>query len=378
VTSLQQWTVELVGPKGYIHGWVKVEGMIQHKDSSRGRVTAYDKNTQTAHVDWHSGPRARVNGGKGTTKAYHIHSIDDQLDAGLRQQTHLIPDAPAKTPKQAQDERIRGATGQRMAAEKAKTLDQFKAYGGKVAGDEPKLTGREKALHGTKFLDSAPKPKVEIKRPADPFATIPNAYGDGEPSKPTPYPVEIFGAEKLPGREGLNRLTSQLMDLHQRYPLRRGLPVIAISPPGAPQVANYNSDIHMMTAGTDSLKSKDYAPAGFQGRERGYTTPTGNASFLERTATHEYGHALDAQLSPSQRQQMFAEVETSIPGVSAIGQNAPYSWIQQNKAAIVNKVGTYASTSDEELIAELFAEFVHSTTPSPAAQVVGKYLKGRA
>lgn len=72
MTSLQQWTVELVGPKGYIHGWIKVGADIEHKDSSRGKVTAYDPNTQTVHADWHAGPRSKVNGGKGTTKAYHL------------------------------------------------------------------------------------------------------------------------------------------------------------------------------------------------------------------------------------------------------------------------------------------------------------------
>lgn len=72
MTSLQQWTVELVGPKGYIHGWIKVGGSVEHKDSSRGVVTRYDKATQTAHVSWLTGPRSTVNHGAGTTKAYHL------------------------------------------------------------------------------------------------------------------------------------------------------------------------------------------------------------------------------------------------------------------------------------------------------------------
>lgn len=73
MTPLQTWTVELVGPKGYVHGWIKVGGEVEHKDSSRGRVTSYDPNTQTVHADWTSGPRK---GTERTTKAYHVKAVD--------------------------------------------------------------------------------------------------------------------------------------------------------------------------------------------------------------------------------------------------------------------------------------------------------------
>lgn len=63
--------VELVGPKGYIHGWIKVGMTVTHKDGSEGLVTKYDPNTQTAHIDFKTGPRAgKAN--KTTTKAYHL------------------------------------------------------------------------------------------------------------------------------------------------------------------------------------------------------------------------------------------------------------------------------------------------------------------
>lgn len=71
VDILNPWVVELVGPKGYVHGWVKVGMEVEHKDGSKGTVTKYDPNTQTAHVDFKSGPRAgKAN--KVTTKAYHL------------------------------------------------------------------------------------------------------------------------------------------------------------------------------------------------------------------------------------------------------------------------------------------------------------------
>lgn len=95
MTSLQQWTVELVGPKGYIHGWIKVGADIEHKDSSRGRITAYDPNTQTVHADWHAGPRSKVNGGKGTTKAYHLKRESSGAPNADTKSAEVKPVAPA-------------------------------------------------------------------------------------------------------------------------------------------------------------------------------------------------------------------------------------------------------------------------------------------
>lgn len=63
--------IDLVGPHGYIHGWIKVGMDVKHKDGSIGKVAKYDPNTQTVHADWHSGPRAGK-AGKATTKAYHV------------------------------------------------------------------------------------------------------------------------------------------------------------------------------------------------------------------------------------------------------------------------------------------------------------------
>ena len=49
---------------------------VKHKDDSIGTVTAYAPATQTAHVDWQSGPRSRVKGGRGTTKGYHVIRVE--------------------------------------------------------------------------------------------------------------------------------------------------------------------------------------------------------------------------------------------------------------------------------------------------------------
>lgn len=723
MTPLQQWTVELVGPKGYVHGWIKVGADVEHKDSSRGTIRRYDPATQTAHVDWLSGPRSRVNGGSGTTKAYHLKqgqglgpgsvqkSPKEQQTAaefkpnattvygghrlqilgapdsngfirvrfptgseGLTHQTHLTPDAAAKprsleeletgkkagtvrrTPrdmtdhelleehragsdrhaelrqeaanrnldlrtgrrsselKQAQDERIRDATGQRMAAEKAKTLQQFKAYGGKVAGEEPtkskleyrvflkgkaysnheihaynpateeqvghiswipsgnivtvnvnsgyrrqgvatelwnrakkidpaikhtpdsqsdagrlwadslekpqpgtaptskrkhdwvqpgiqvqhkdgsigkvvayepatqtmhvqwasgkrggtsgttkayhtvlappvgpKLTGREKALYGTKFPDSAPRPKVEIKRPADPFAGIPNA---DEPIRPSPQDIirqkdeadlRKLGLEPISGKEthaqlvdkltthyramrmplansydekqrddlirlnhrdvgvprveadqdlrALNkaRVAAYVTEAHRRAPKGTKLPYVQIRDTSGMAGSNdlaedvaayYDPRDHHIGVGHHQTTYAEDTPATHS--KRGFFSRSGNASFLQRSITHEYGHSLALAMDnndPYRYGKMGTEVANTIPGSTGLPpghltHNAVEKWLQRNKAAVINHVGTYASADHRELMAELYTEFVHAPNPSSAAKVVGKYLEG--
>lgn len=71
LANLNAPAMELAGPKGYTHGWVRVGMDVTHKDGSRGTVAKYDPNTQTVTADWKTGPRS-ANPTKATTKAYHL------------------------------------------------------------------------------------------------------------------------------------------------------------------------------------------------------------------------------------------------------------------------------------------------------------------
>jgi 8-oxo-dGTP pyrophosphatase MutT (NUDIX family) len=122
--------------------------------------------------------------------------------------------------------------------------------------------------------------------------------------------------------------------------------------------------------------------------EGGYFSESGDSSLLDRSLTHEYGHLRDHELhnlkdndyeGGKRRGSMFKELSQHIPGATpfdssfGIGEN-PKHWVKQNREHIINHVGTYASTNDDELIAELYAEHHHSPNPSEAANVVGRHL----
>lgn len=106
----------------------------------------------------------------------------------------------------------------------------------------------------------------------------------------------------------------------------------------------------------------------------GWNTPTGTASSEHATLTHEYGHHLMYAMSEDQYQDMLKDLNQTM-GTHLSGTrfgSVPIS--PQDKARIVNRVGTYASANNKELIAELYAEHQLSPNPRPAAQVVGKHL----
>lgn len=125
-------------------------------------------------------------------------------------------------------------------------------------------------------------------------------------------------------------------------------------------------------------------------QDRDWFSESGDASTLDRTMTHEYGHLLDHQRFNSddngyeggeRRGAMLKELSQHIPGAKPFpggyghGANASH-WMSQNREHIVNHVGTYAATNDHELVAELYAQHHHSPSPSEAARAVGRHLEG--
>lgn len=377
------------GPKRK-HDWVEPGIQVQHKDGSIGKVVAYEPATQTMHVQWSSGRRG---GTSGTTKAYHTAMV-------------------------------KGSEG--IAA--------------------PKLTGREKALYGTKFPESPPRPKVEIKRPADPFAGIPGAHGDEPEIKRPTEPshakaVRDLGLEPITGAETHGQLVDKLTahyravqmernrldgpkniaainthhvsmgvpqvdahqdlaasqkarvaahvaEVHHRAPEGTPLPRVSIEDTSGVKGSNdlatsvaayYNQNQHKIGVGQrfTVAASQWNVPGGYE--QRGFFSRSGQTSFLQRSITHEYGHSLAMNLGQVKESKMLTEVAHALPGATPLQpMTSMRQWVKDNKAVIVNKIGTYASADERELAAELYTEFVHAAAPSPAAQVVGKYLEGRA
>lgn len=114
---------------------------------------------------------------------------------------------------------------------------------------------------------------------------------------------------------------------------------------------------------------------------QGWHAAHGNASLLGHAMTHEYAHLRDQELhhdngeeGQQHRAKMFHELSRHIPGASPYTGGDPGRWVRQNREHIINHVGTYASTDDHELVAELYAEHHHADNPSQAARVVGTHL----
>jgi hypothetical protein len=114
---------------------------------------------------------------------------------------------------------------------------------------------------------------------------------------------------------------------------------------------------------------------------------SGARSLLGHVTAHEFGHFMDDKQfgdrslkSTTARSAMLHDVSRHIPGAEPFhgmghGKDAD-DWVQRNREHIINHVGTYAATSPNELVAELYAEHHHSPNPSPAAQAVGHHLEG--
>lgn len=152
---------------------------------------------------------------------------------------------------------------------------------------------------------------------------------------------------------------------------------------GGQVAANYNPRTHMIT-----MDPKAATDMRVRGRSRGYFADTGNAPFSTATLHHEYGHSLDLAMPEEDRQAMMREVAASIQAKARTkhaqqgalqaadlhSRQQTEDWVKQNKAAIINQVGTYASSNSQELAAELWAEYKLSPHPSEAATIAGRHL----
>jgi hypothetical protein len=408
-----RWTIELVGPHGYIHGWIKVGMDVEHKDGSKGKVTKYDPNTQTATIDFKSGPRAG-NPKKTTTKAYHLKQGADPGPGHVEK--------PASKPdlKKQQDERIRSATKDRVAADKAETLRRFTAYGGKVSGSKDEgLVTKHVADTGTS--------KTPTLAPTKTSSFDPATAADHITQSPDTAPA-YYNDEQLQkvARELLRRAeTGHVSDEHTRAmgavvaerqrrmgltgvnkpatltPVNRAAPgsisggtreqqakfkgMMATlfkgdaNPPSlrigelrnARAYAEYDPRKHEIAIRPDVIDETDRTMHQNQGN---HFADHGQASILKHTLTHEYGHSLEHRLNTDEQNRLLGSVLKSMgvpsidSGVTSVGGRMELGG--KAKAAVTNHVGVYATTNPRELAAELYSSALNSTTPSPAAKIV--------
>lgn len=180
--------------------------------------------------------------------------------------------------------------------------------------------------------------------------------------------------------ENRARINAHLSKHIQRVPPKR-MPGVSIEGPYSDPhmthktLAYYNNRTHDIAVHEDLAGQLE--TEGEQA-QRGWFTPSGNASLLGRTMTHEYGHLLHRQMSPEQERVMLREVSEHIPGASPISARTHLDpWMRVNREHVINHVSAYGATKPSEMVAELYAEYHHSPLPSQAAKVVGRHLEGQ-
>ena len=409
--SLVQWTqnrrdvIELVGPKGYIHGWIKVGADVTHKDGSKGLVTKYDPNTQTAHVDWKSGPRVgKAN--KTTTKAYHLvrpsedapktpekapeapktvptthtltsdqleayaqHRIagkshQDALDAVTRPVAPKAPDKPASKPASKPQTHAQEVTDQ-LTEHPDLVSNQDSLTLRKV---DEELTKRSKPYaEGLYDSDLHAAVRAEIAKRAKPAESMrayhvkaPKVFGDADAATLKQHQATIDrvvaeGPARVP-QLGTVRVMREDDD--------EGM--------GGKALADYRSGI----SGSIRVRSNRHSSASTAQHQNMIRSGWfAHAEQMQNSAhavlTHEYGHHLDASLPRDARAKMVGDVMASLGHPQKIiGTVVDSRLSPKEQASVVSHVSTYASANKHELIAELYTEGTLSKNPSKAAQIV--------
>jgi 2'-5' RNA ligase len=131
----------------------------------------------------------------------------------------------------------------------------------------------------------------------------------------------------------------------------------------------------VLTKGSSSLKAED----------EGWYSKSGHLTTLDRTLDHEFGHHLDYNLTPYERNRLFADLTGVIGKTEYVTMPAANqeTFVKDNKAQIVSQIGTYAATNSRELVAELWAEYhgkkVNGTLDAEqfkTSQLIGRHLAG--
>lgn len=358
IAPMSGWSVELVGPHGFVHGWVKVGMEVQHKDGSRGVVSRYDPTTQTVHADWHLGPRAGKNGGVGTTKAYHVTQHQPSPDHREAQLVAMLSDKDLVASHAAE----RGPSVRRgLLRQEAARRNLDLQTGRRTAAPPP----------------APPKAAFEVKYSPEEIARARNAWRNPGPSSidhthPRVRAAVTGALEGVHPRVQKNLTSVRVVDYHVRPDI-----------PGATTDAVYEStNGHhgkgTLTVGHHLVLNPEIEKGVIDAEHSGYLAPTGFKSGLDRTVAHELGHHLLDNMADQDKQNMFRAIFSG-PGWShpAPGPDhgiSPAQLVRDNRAEITKRVGSYAATDPAEFIAELWAQY-RGGSDSALAQLAGEHIE---
>lgn len=356
-----------VGPKGYIHGWIYVGDIndvgarVYHPQLGQGRVRP--------HTGGHG---VEVQFGQGNTSVFHHRPGTGH---GRFVAEHQAP-GPGPWRTASGDEAIPGT---HIAA----LTDQ----------DTPeqrheKLQSQFRELDETGIAAQAP---IGPDREGN-FDANPNADRARHSDMVTRHEAVLahHRAHGVPQFAHSSGTPEQHADLAQLWPsVRAGTEQIAPPPLRvtdqqmhgihfAPGVDRNHVQAFLDHSGVLNVRPDylNHARAAAAPTQRDWDPPAREGvSELESTLHHEYGHHLATHLPFDQSHAMMSEIAGAIPGMSRLDPDTNLKdWVTRNEAAITAHVGAHASYDHQELVADLWREYRITPQPSPAAQVVGRYL----
>lgn len=394
-----------VGPKGYIHGWIfvgvpGVGDIVNHPQHGRGTVTS----TSGGHVSVAFDSGAHHSFEAHTSEEHpatgHFQPRGHPADTVIMHRDH-IPDMSTADLKAADEElghraEMLGKPGQVSKPHQA-VKDELKRRDAQAhpRPSQPKpspSTGElsQKDVEGLYRDYAQAQAAIDVTldfRQAKPLWD--RAEQAGEAIKAHGLPLFANSDDTPQGRDPALRAKAGQLMAEVRKGTEDRLPQMSTQLRTRAQIkasegedtilGYYEANGNQMTIGTHAMDGshdhliKKLGDTGF------YTNGAGHnpAAYVIH---HEYGHALDHQLSPATRDRMFTELATVMPQVSAYNpaNDLESDWLAHNKAQVINGVSTYGASNDRELVAELWAESRTSPNPSAAAMIVNKFLSGKA
>jgi 2'-5' RNA ligase len=412
-----------VGPKGYIHGWIFVGvpgigDVVRHPEHGHGVITEHSDKHVT--VAFNNGKTHSFEAHRHEGKSGHFTKRGDVEHEGPRK-----PKEPERTPADRvwdDPSEINNLTDDELEDARAGLLKHHEKIG--VWGPEAdrmddvreqvqrEIYDRQYALGDAKYVSDNPdsaayaeRKKLELimrdtERRArergidDPDLITGHRAARVElnrrvfknPAKWNAHDhLAIFGGSP----EDQKRVEDSMTRIFSDIPPEKGstLKHVHLTDKNMPDEHTqglYYSHDHRMEINPVVLTEENNKVTQHS-MDVGWYSASEHKTALDRTLDHETGHHLDYDLSPDERNKLFTSLtkvigKTEYKAMPAANQHV---FVNDNKSEIVNGIGTYASTNDRELLAELWAEY-HGRKAAGApdffqnksAQIVGRYMAG--
>lgn len=394
-----------VGPHGYIHGWifVGVPGVgdeVNHPSHGKGTITGHDDKHVTVHFasgkdhsfevhrsageEGHFTERGKLEHGGATEspadkvwrdpKEIENLSNNDLESArqGLLKHHEQIgawgPDADRMDDIRSKVQReIYDREDAKRNAVSYGSAERGPATVGGALDEDLQLVVRDRERQAREQgmdpdrMRGYRAARVELARRAD-----------RDPENWTTDKLHIFGGTPKQQLQVQDTMKTLMSDIPPERAAKLRHIEITDSGMGEITEANYSFGPHIMRVNPKTL---DAGSSSLQHEASGWYSKSGHPTTLQRALDHEFGHHLDSLNMVTEggswdtdglknRGKMYSHLSEAIGNTMSDFPSDPGAhisdtddFVKKNKAEIVNNVGTYASTNNYELIAELWTQY---------------------